>query len=135
MKKIALLIVFIISGLLLQAQCSVKIYTRLKAETSQFIVWVNGEQQDAYVSDSFFMDNMLPGKYTFRVGFDADTIADCVKTINLKKNMHCEYEVVALQNFGKDARKVGRGFGRMTGNTGEDEAENLVQCYRLKKIK
>jgi hypothetical protein len=119
----------------LWSQSSIKIYTDLEEESSFFIVYLNQEQQDAFPSDEMLIESLLPGKYELRVSFDSDTIADWVKTIDLKKNEQLVYKVVKMKEFGKDVGKVGRGFGQVTGTTEEDQAADLVQYYKLEKVK
>lgn len=135
MKKVLLLTCFYLLYTFSFSQGSIKIYSDLKDETSQFMVWLNEESQDAYPSDEVIIENLLPGKYTLQVSFNSDTIADWNKTFKLKRNEKIVYKVVKLKNIGKDVRKVGRGFGRVTGTTKDDGVEDLVQYYKLEKIK
>ena len=117
MKKIIITLSIILAYFINYSQSSIKIYTELKEETAQFMVWINGEPQDAYPSDEVIVENLLPGKFIIQVSFDADTIADWKKTIRLKKNQKLVYKVIKKREFGKEAGKVGRGFGKITGTT------------------
>ncbi|NPA67065.1 MAG: hypothetical protein GXO50_00485, partial [Chlorobi bacterium] len=47
MKKSVLLLATVILSINIYAQSSIKIYSDLKEETSDFIVYINGEAQDA----------------------------------------------------------------------------------------
>jgi len=117
------------------SQGSIKIYTELKDETAQFMIWLNEESQDAYPSDEVIIENLLPGKYTLQVSFDSDTIADWTKTFKLKRNEKIIYKVVKVKEFGKEAGKMGRSFGRVTGKTKDSGVEDLIQYYKLEKQK
>ncbi|NPA67890.1 MAG: hypothetical protein GXO50_04690, partial [Chlorobi bacterium] len=79
---------------------------------------------DAYPSDETDIENLLPGKYTLTVSFNADTIADWTKTIKLKKNQHITYKVVKINEFSKDARQLGR-------NISKKDDQGLVEYYKL----
>ncbi len=135
MRTLFLCFVLMFAYIGVSAQSSIKIYTDLEEESALFIVYLNQEQQDAFPSDEMIMESLLPGKYELRVSFDSDTIADWVKTIDLKKNEQLVYKVVKMKEFGKDVGKVGRGFGQVTGTTEEDQAADLVQYYKLEKVK
>lgn len=135
MKKIIITLSIILAYFINYSQSSIKIYTELKEETAQFMVWINGEPQDAYPSDEVIVENLLPGKFIIQVSFDADTIADWKKTIRLKKNQKLVYKVIKKKEFGKEAGKVGRGFGKITGTTDKNSNEDLIQYYRLEKQK
>lgn len=136
MKKIVFLILILIAAANLYAQNgSIKIYTELEEETSWIMVWLNEEPQDAFPSDEVEIEDLYSGKYELRVSFNSDTIADWVKEIKLKRNEKIEFKVVKMKDFGKDVGKVGRGFGQKIGKTGENDAEDLVQYYRLERVK
>jgi len=135
MKKIIITFILIITYFVNFSQGSIKIYTELKEETAQFMVWLNEESQDAYPSNEVIIENLLPGKFVLQVSFDSDTIADWTKKIKLKRNEKIIYKVVKMKNFGKEAGKMGRGFGKITGKTEENASEDLVQYYRLEKQK
>lgn len=135
MKKIIITLSIVLAYFINYSQSSIKIYTELKEETAQFMVWINGEPQDAYPSDEVIVENLLPGKFIIQVSFDADTIADWKKTIKLKKNQKLVYKVIKKKEFGKEAGKVGRGFGKITGTTDKNSNEDLIQYYRLEKQK
>ena len=136
MKKIIFLFVILIAALNVYAQNgTIKIYTDLEEETSWIMVWLNEEPQDATHSDEVFIEDLYSGKYELRVSFNSDTIADWVKEIKLKRNEEIEFKVVKMKDFGKDVGKVGRGFGQKFGKTGDNDAEDLVQYYRLERIK
>jgi hypothetical protein len=135
MKKSTLFLLVLLSTYTMFSQASIKIYSDLNEETALFLVSVNDEKQDAFHTDEMIIENLLPGKYTLQVSFNSDTIADWSKTIELKKNEKLVYKVVKMKDFGKDVGKVGRGFGQMTGNTEENQAEDLVQYYKLEKVK
>jgi hypothetical protein len=136
MKKIVFLILILIAAANLYAQNgTIKIYTELEEETSWIMVWLNEEPQDAFPSDEVEIEDLYSGKYELRVSFNSDTIADWVKEIKLKRNEKIEFKVVKLKEFGKDVGKVGRGFGQKFGKTDENDAEDLVQYYRLERVK
>lgn len=135
MKKIIISSALILFYFVSFSQASIKIYTNLKEETAQFMVWLNEESQDAYPSDEVIIEDLLPGKFVLQVSFNSDTIADWVKTFKLKKNEKVVYEVVKMKDFGKSVGKVGRGFGKMSGKTEENDSDDLVQYYRLEKKK
>lgn len=135
MKKIIILISILFSYFVNFSQGSIKIYTELKEETAQFMVWLNEEAQDAFPSDEVIIEDLLPGKYVLQVSFNSDTIADWVKTFKMNKNEKIVYEVIKMRDFGKSVRKVGRGFGKMSGKTEENDSDDLVQYYRLEKKK
>ncbi len=135
MKKSILTSILILAYFVNFSQGSITVYTELKEETAQFMVWLNEESQDAYPSDEVIMDKLLPGKYILQVSFDSDTIADWTKKIKLKRNEKIVYKVVKMKGFGKDVGKVGRGFGKITGTTEENVSDDIVQYYRLEKQK
>jgi hypothetical protein len=135
MKSIFLIIIIALASLSLFSQSSIRIYTDLEEETSNFLVFLNDEQQDAFPTDDMLIEGLLPGKFSLKVSFDSDTIADWVKTIDLKKNEQLVYKVVKMKEFGKDVGKVGRGVGQMTGKTEENQAEDLIQYYKLERVK
>ncbi|MCF6364586.1 MAG: hypothetical protein L3J35_00110 [Bacteroidales bacterium] len=129
MKKIILTFSLIFAYFINYSQGSIKIYTDLKEETAQFMVWINEEPQDAYPSDEVEIEDLLPGKFIIQVSFNADTIADWVKTIKLKKNEQVVYKVVKMKEIGKEAGKIGRNLNKETREAGDD----LIQYYRLVK--
>ena len=135
MKKILLVLSLAFLYNYSYSQASVKIYTELEEETAQFMVWINQEPQDATPDTEVIIDNLLPGKYILQVSFNADSIADWAKTIRVKKNQKIVYKVIKKKEFGKEAGKVGRGFGKITGKTAENSNEELIQYYRLEKQK
>ena len=135
MKKILITSSFILISFIMFSQGSIKVYTDLEEETSLIMVWLNEDPQDSYPSDEVIMENLLPGKYTLQVSFNSDTIADWVKAFKVKKNEQIVYKVIKMKEFGKDVGKMGRGFGNMTGKTEENDSEDLVQYYRLERIK
>ncbi len=124
MKKSVFIFIFSILSLNLFSQGYIKVYTDLKEETSQFIVYLNEEAQDAYPSDETEIEGLLPGKYTLTVSFDSDTIADWSKTFKLKKNQHLIYKVVKVNEFAKDAQELGRNISKKDDN-------GLVLYYKL----
>lgn len=136
MKRIVLiLIVSFIAISAFSQKASIRIFTELEEETSWFILYINDEPQDAMPSDEMIVEDMYSGKYEIRVSFNSDTIADWEKTIKLKRNEKLEFQVVKLHKLGQDVGKVGRGVGRLTGKTGDDDALDLIQYYKLEKIK
>ena len=136
MKKLLFLIVILIATLNLYAQNGyIKIYTELEEETSWVMVWLNEQAQDADFSDEVEIEDLYSGKYELRVSFNSDTIADYVKEIKLERNEKVTFKVVAMKDFGKDVGKVGRGFGKKFGKKGDNDAEDLVQYYRLERLK
>ena len=135
MKKIVLFvfITFITTSVFSQ-KGYIKISTELEDETSWIMVWLNDDPQDAAYSGEVEIEDLYSGKYTLRVSFNSDTIADWVKDIKLKRNEQIEYKIVEMKEFGKEVGKMGRGFGKKTGKTkGNDDG--LIQYYRLEKIK
>lgn len=130
MKKIIILTFFSIISFNLFSQGYIKVFTDLKGETSQFIVYLNEESQDAYPSDETEIEGLLPGKYTLTVSFNSDTIADWSKTFKLKKNEHLIFRVEKMGKFSKDANKLGRNIKK---NSEDDEG--LVQYYRLVQVR
>ena len=135
MKKTIITLSLILAYFVNFSQGSIKIYTDLKEETAQFMVWLNEESQDAYPSDEIIIEDLLPGKYVLQVSFNSDTIADWVKTFKMKKNEKIVYEVIKMKDFGKSVGKIGRGFGKMSGKTEENDSDDLIQYYRLEKKK
>jgi hypothetical protein len=135
MRTLFLVFIIALSGYFSYSQSSIKIFTDLNEESSLFIVVLNDEQQDSDPVEEMLIENLLPGKYNLKVSFNSDTIADWVKTIELKKNEQLVYKVVKMKEIGKDVGKVGRGFGQMTGKTEENQADDLVQYYKLEKVK
>ena len=130
MKKIIFLISFSLLNISLFSQGYIKVYTDLKEETSQFIVYLNEESQDAYPSDETEIEGLLPGKYTLTVSFNSDTIADWTKTFKLKKNEHLIFKVEKMGKFSKDANKLGRNMKKET-----KDDKGLVQYYKLVQIR
>ncbi len=130
MKNIIAVFVLSFISLNLFSQGYIKVYTDLKEETSQFIVYLNEEAQDAYPSDETEIEGLLPGKYTLQVSFDSDTIADWSKTFKLKKNEHLVFKVEKMNKFSKDANKLGR---NMKKDAKDDDG--LVQYYRLVQVR
>ncbi len=128
MKKLVFIFIFSILSLNLFSQGYIKVYTDLKEETSQFIVYLNEEAQDAYPSDETEIEGLLPGKYTLTVSFDSDTIADWSKTFKLKKNQHLIYKVIRVNEFTKDAQELGRNISKKDDN-------GLVLYYKLVQVK
>jgi len=95
------------------------------------MVWLNEESQDAYPSNEVEMDGLLPGKFVIQVSFNADTIADWVKTIKLKKNEQVVYKIVKMNKISKEAGKVGRSIKKSEDSSGDD----LIQYYKLVRQK
>jgi len=126
MKKIVFLSILILVSINLFSQAYIKVYTDLKEETSQFIVYLNEEAQDAYPSDETEIESLLPGKYQLTVSFNSDTIADWTKTFKLKKNEHLIFKVEKMNKFSKDAKQLGRNIKKDA--KGDD---GLVQYYKL----
>ncbi len=126
MKKIILLLVLFFVSINLFSQGYIKVFTDLTEETSQFIVYLNEEAQDAYPSDETEIEGLLPGKYQLIVCFNSDTIADWTKTFKLKKNEHLIFKVEKMNKFSKDAKQLGRNIKKNT--KGDD---GLVQYYKL----
>ncbi len=116
-------------------QSVLKIYTDLPDESAKFMLWLNGEKQDAVPMSEIEIDDLAAGKYEMRVVFNADTIADYVKVIKIQANKNITFKVVKKGEFGKESGKMGRAFGTKTGTTGENEKEGLVDWYRLEIIK
>jgi len=135
MKSLYLIIFIALTCFPVFSQNSIRIYSDLFEETSHFLVFLNDEQQDAYPTDDMLIEGLLPGKFSLKVSFDSDTIADWSKTFELKKNEQLVLKVVKMKEFGKDVGKVGRGVGKMTGKTEENQAEDLIQYYKLEKVK
>lgn len=134
-KTIIIIFISLVSISAFSQLGSIRIFTELEEETSWFMVYVNEEPQDAMPSDEVIVEDLYSGKYELRVSFDSDTIADWTKTIKLKKGEKIEFKVVKMHKFGQDVGKVGRGVGKMTGKTEDDDAEDLIQYYKLEKIK
>ncbi|NOZ35959.1 MAG: hypothetical protein GXO80_11750 [Chlorobi bacterium] len=126
MKKISFIFVLIFLSFNLFSQSSIKIYTDLKEETSQFTAYLNQEAQDAYPSDETEIEGLLPGKYILQISFNSDTIADWTIKLKLKKNEHLIYKVVKLKKFAKDANQLGRNISK----DAKDD-DGLVQYYKL----
>jgi len=63
MKNIIIIFVLSFISFNLFSQGYIKVYTDLKEETSQFIVYLNEESQDAYPSDETEIEGLLPGKF------------------------------------------------------------------------
>ncbi len=104
-------------------------------ETSWFVLYVNEEAQDAFPYDEMEAEDLDPGSYEIHLNFNSDTIADIFFKVNLAKGDSLYYEVVPLKEFSREARKAGRGFGRLF-----DENRNIrmrdgyVEAYRLRKV-
>lgn len=130
MKKTSIIFLFSLISLNLFSQGYIKVYTDLKEETSQFIVYLNEESQDAYPSDETEIEGLLPGKYILTVSFNSDTIADWSEKLKLKKNEHLTFKVEKINKFLKDANKMGR---NMKKDAKDDDG--LVQYYRLVQIR
>ena len=126
MKKGFILLLLSVLSLNLFSQGYIKVYTDLTEETSQFIVYLNEEAQDAYPSDETEIEGLLPGKYQLTVSFNSDTIADWTKTFKLKKNEHLIFKVEKMNKFSKDAKQLGRNMKKDA--KGDD---GLVQYYKL----
>ncbi len=126
MKKISFIFVLSFLSFNLFSQSSIKIYTDLKEETSQFTAYLNQEAQDAYPSDETEIEGLLPGKYILQISFNSDTIADWTIKLKLKKNEHLIYKVVKLKKFAKDANQLGRNISK----DAKDD-DGLVQYYKL----
>lgn len=136
MKKIFLLTIVTLFAFNIFAQNgSITITTELEEETSWIMVWLNEDPQDADFSDEVEIEDLYSGNYELRVSFNSDTIADYVKDIKLKRNEVIEFKVVKMKGFGKDVGKVGRGFGNKFGKTGDNDSDDLVQYYKLERIK
>jgi hypothetical protein len=135
MKTLFLVLIIALFVFPCYSQSTIKIFTDLNEESSLFLVVLNDEQQDSDPVDEMLIENLLPGKYSLKVSFNSDTIADWVKNIELKKNEQLVYKVVKMKDIGKDVGKVGRGFGQMTGKTEENQADDLIQYYKLEKVK
>jgi hypothetical protein len=135
MKTLFLVLIIALFVFPRYSQSTIKIFTDLNEESSLFLVVLNDEQQDSDPVDEMLIENLLPGKYSLKVSFNSDTIADWVKNIELKKNEQLVYKVVKMKDIGKDVGKVGRGFGQMTGKTEENQADDLIQYYKLEKVK
>ncbi len=130
MKNIIIIFVLSFISFNLFSQGYIKVYTDLKEETSQFIVYLNEESQDAYPSDETEIEGLLPGKYTLTVSFNSDTIADWSKTFKLKKNEHLIFKVEKMNKFSKDVNKLGRNMKK----DAEDDG-GLVQYYKLVQVR
>jgi len=130
MKKLILIFILSLTYFNAFSQGYIKVYSDLEEETSQFIVYLNEEAQDAYPSDETDIEGLLPGKYTLQVSFDSDTIADWTKTFKLKKNEHLIFRVEKMKQFSKDAGKLGRNMKKDA--EGDD---GLVQYYRLVQVR
>ncbi|MCF6184446.1 MAG: hypothetical protein L3J56_07450 [Bacteroidales bacterium] len=130
MKKILFILSFSILGFNLFSQSSIKIYTDLEDEISQFIAYLNEEAQDAYPSDETEIEGLLPGKYILQVSFNSDTIADWTIKLKLKKNEHLIYKVVKMKKFAKDANQLGRNISK----DAKDD-DGLVQYYKLVQVR
>ena len=130
MKKSVLIFILSLTTFNVFSQGYIKVYSDLEEETSQFIVYLNEEAQDAYPSDETEIEGLLPGKYTLQVSFDSDTIADWTKTFKMKKNEHLIFRVEKMKQFSKDAGKLGRNMKKDA--EGDD---GLVQYYRLVQVR
>ncbi len=129
-QTILLLIIIALSGFNMFAQGYIKVYSNRPEASSEFIVYLNGEAQDAYPASETEIEGLLPGKYNLTVSFDADTIADCVKSFKMKKNDRFVFRVEKLSQFSKDAKQLGRNMKKDA--KGDD---GLVQYYKLVREK
>lgn len=119
------------------AQVYVKVQSAVpKEETSWFILYLDEEPQDAFHDSEMEIEDLLPGKYELRLAFNADTIADVSKKIKTERGDSLYFQVVHLKDFKKEARKAGRGFGRLFNrDKSVREKEALKEVYKLEEIK
>jgi hypothetical protein len=136
MKTFFLSISFLIVLVLgVNAQSKLKIYTELPDESAKFLVFLNGEKQDAIPMNEIEIEDLQEGQYEMRVVFNGDSISDYVKKIKIPANSVLTYKVVKKGDFGRESGNMGRAIGRTTGTTEEDEKKGLKDLYRLEKVK
>jgi hypothetical protein len=136
MKHLLLLIVGIFA-LIFSANAQVYINVQSavpEEETSWFILYLDEEPQDAFHYPEMEVEDLLPGKYELRLAFNADTIADVSKTVKVQRGDSLYFKVVHLKELKKEARKAGRGFGRLFDkDKSVREKETLKEVYRLEE--
>lgn len=136
MKKLVLtsvLLLFVVISVIGQTS-TFRVYSELEDQTSYIKIYINGEPQDAMFYDEYEVEDLMPGKYEIIVSFNSDTIADYVKKMKIEANTNYVYKVVPKGDFGKEAGKMGRSFGRKFGTTEENDKRNLIEYYRLVRV-
>lgn len=130
---IALLIGIIFSA---GAQAYINVKSTVpEQETSWFILYVNEEPQDAFAYDEMEAEDLLPGKYELRLAFNSDTIADVYETVKLERGDSLYFEVVDMKEFKQEARKAGRGFGRLFDKDRDVRTKDgYVEIYQLREL-
>lgn len=120
-----------------QAQCYVKVESAYpEEEISWFILYIDEEPQDAFHDYEMEAEDLLPGKYELRLAFNADTIADCVEKIKPERGDSLYFKVEKISEFKGEARKAGRGLGRLfRKNKSIHDKEELKEVYILKEVK
>ncbi len=73
-----------------------------------FEVYVGHKEYSEGFDNQTVIKNIAPGKYTFRITFDNDTVADIIKKMKIKPNKAYKYEIKPKQNITKAITKVGR---------------------------
>lgn len=136
MKKIVLssVLVLLTTFSVLAQTSTLRVYSELEDQTSYIKIYVNGEPQDAFFYDEYEVEDLMPGKYEIIVAFNSDTIADYVKTMKIEANTNYVFKVEPKGEFGKEAGKMGRSFGRKLGTTEENDKRNLVEYYRIVRV-
>ncbi|MEA2041095.1 MAG: hypothetical protein U9N85_00895 [Bacteroidota bacterium] len=136
MKNIILSLLFtIIATFGAKAQSVLEIYTEYPEEkTSWFMLYLDEESQDAFPTDSIQVEDLKVGTYELQLSFNSDTIADYQQTISIPANDTVRYKVVKMKEFGREARKMGRGFRRLFGKEDIHTKEVFTEVYTLKVV-
>lgn len=105
-------------------------------ETSWFILYLDEEPQDAFHYPEMEVEDLLPGKYELRLAFISDTIADITEKIKTERGDSLYFKVKKMSDLKGEARKAGRGFGRLFDkDKSVREKEVLKEVYILKEVK
>ncbi len=135
-KTILFLSIILASSFYVFSQTStIRVFTELENPTSYVKIYINGEPQDAMFYDEAEVEDLYPGKYILTVSFNSDTIADYSKKIKVVANTNYVYKVEVKGDFGKEAGKMGRGFGQKLGTTEDNDKRDLVEYYKLVLVK
>jgi len=116
------------------SQSSLRIYTKVKDKEAKFLVYLNGDKQDAVYMNEIKIEDLDAGQYELTVKFNDEKIADFVEKIEVGKKKKVVYKVVKTTKFRRKKGELGREFGHLFGKTNDDDKKGLKEVYTLERI-